>query len=443
MNRVVAILALCFLPLAAWAQEEGVVIDKIVARVDNYIVLKSEVERAYLDYLNQSQSFDVKDARCRVFENLVINKMMVAKAEIDSVEVTDEEVQSNLDRRFDMIVQSIGSEAEIERYYGKTIDQLKEDIRQDIREQLIVQRMQQTITADIDITPAEVKRFFEEIPKDSLPFFSKEIAVAQIVKYPEVSKEQKDKVKAKLLGFKADIEAGKATFEALAQEHSEDPGSAARGGNYGWVKRGTFVPEYEKTAFTLKKGQISDPVETEYGFHLIQLLDRRGNEYNTRHILLSTSPSASDLARASAYLDSLADMIRTDSISFSKAASEHSDDIQTSGTGGFFINTLGSNMIAADEIDPSVFFAIDTMQVGQISAPIEYRTQQGKEAVRILFYKSTLAAHQANLNDDYQKIRAAALQDKKNRTLSGWFDKARQEVYIKVDPEYDYCNIMN
>jgi len=422
--------------------ERGVVVDKIVAKIDNYIILKSEIERSYLEYLSRGQ-FTSGDAKCSIFESLVINKLLVAKAEIDSVVVGDDEVESNLERRFSILLAQIGgTEADIERYYNKTIQEFKDDLRSEIKEQLIVQRMQSTITEDIDITPAEVKKFFKTIPSDSLPFFSKEVEVAQIVKNPTVSKSQKEKVRNELLSIKQTIN-NEADFEAAARKHSQDPGSATRGGNYGYQRRGAFVPEYEAAVFKMKPGQISEPVETEYGFHLIQLIDRRGNEYNSRHILLTTSPSGNDLELAQEYLDSLRTIIIADSTTFEKAASEFSDDQRTSGSGGFFLNSLGSSYVPVDELDPVIFFTIDTMQTGQITNPVTFRTDDGKESVRMIYFRSFKKAHQANLKQDYQKIQAAALTNKRNIALSKWFSEAQGDVFIEIDDEYSYCKILN
>ncbi len=422
-------------------QPKGQVLDKIVSKVDNYIVLKSEVDRTYLEYLSRGEKGGTA-IKCKIMENLVIDKLMVAKAEIDSVIVSDEEVESNLDRRLQIMISQIGSEEDIERYYGKSIEQFKEELRESIHEQLVVQRMESEITADLEVTPAEVKKFFKRIPRDSLPFYSKEIEIAQIVKYPSISKSQREKVKKRLYDIRADIMAG-ADFEDMARKHSEDAGSAARGGNYGFKKRGQFVPEYEAVVFKLKAGEISEPVESDYGYHLIQLIERRGNEYNSRHILLMTNPSESDLAESGKYLDSLRTLIVQDSISFEKAATEYSDDIETAGSGGFLLNNSGGSRVPVDEIDPVIFFTIDTMQVGTISNPIAFRTPDGKDAVRILYYKSTIKPHLANLQQDYQKIYAAALNKKRLITLNDWFDEAKEDVFIEIDPEFRECRILN
>jgi peptidyl-prolyl cis-trans isomerase SurA len=416
-------------------------IDKIIAKVDNYIALKSELELAYLDIQSREQFGSV--SRCDVLRNLVQNKLMLAKAEIDSITVTEAEVSRELDRRMQYMVAQLGGEEEIERYYNKPISQFKSELRGRMREQLIVGRMEDHITAKVSVTPAEVRRFFNSIPADSLPYFSTEVTVGHIVKLPVVSKEQKDKVRQQLSEMRQRILKGEVSFQELAKEYSEDPGSAANGGELGFWKRGELAPQFEATALRLKPGEISNPVETEFGFHMIQLIERRGNTYNSRHILMKPISSESDIQEAEKYLDSLRTVIRSGKISFAKAAKEYSEDKITQPSGGYFIDGSGSQRISVEDIDPSLYFVIDTMKVGNITKPIPYRTADGKAAVRIVYYQSKVSPHEANMKDDYQKIQAAALNEKKGRIVARWFEDAVKEVFIDIDPEYDFCNIAN
>lgn len=419
---------------------QDVVIDNIIAKVDDYTVLKSDLEKAYLDYLSRGQ-FRGANAKCQILEQLVVNKMLVAKAQIDSVEVSDIEVQSSLSRRMEYMISQVGSEEEIEKYYGKSLEQIEAEIFDDIKEQLTIQRMQETIIADLSVSPSEVKKFFKKIPQDSLPFFSTEVTVGQIVVAPKAGKKQKDDVRKLMYELRGRILKGEA-FEALAREYSEDPGSAARGGELPFYKRGDLAPEFEATAMTLKEGELSMPVETQFGFHLIELQQKRGNTFKTRHILVSPKPSASDINQSEVYLDSLRSMILLDSITFEKAAKEYSDDQLTSSNGGYFLDPSESSRVSVEQLDPTIFFTIDTMSVGNITKPLEFQQADGSTAYRILYYKKRLAPHQANLADDYQKIAAAALENKQNKILSEWFEDARGNVYIEIDPEYDQCNLL-
>jgi len=422
--------------------DNGFVVDKIIAKVDNYIVLKSELERAYQDYITNGGS-PSQEARCQYLAILIRNKLMVAKAETDSVLVDDSQVDDNMERRFDMILgQYGGSTQQLEAVYGKGVDQIKADLFDQIKEQLIVQKMQEEITKDVTVTPAEVKRFFNKIPKDSVPYLSAEVEISQIVRVAKVSAAQKEQTRNQLIELRNRILQGE-DFATLAKKYSADPSVVANGGDMGFVGRGMMVPEFEAMSFKLKPGEISMPVETDFGFHIIQLLERRGNEYHSRHILMSPTPSDQDLKDASKYLDSLRTLIENDSITFTKAAKEYSDDAMTKNNGGYFSDPEGGTFLSVDELDPVVFFNIDTMKVGNISKPIAYRTDQQKDAVRILYYKSRIPPHQASLKDDWNKIEAYTLNEKKNNVLYKWFEKARKDVFINIDPTYDYCGLLN
>ena len=442
MNKfVISALLLMLTHLGVVAQgNQGTVLDKIIAKVDNYIVLKSDLDKAYLQFLSSGQ-LSSGNTKCQILESLIINKMLVAKAEIDSVVVSDIEVDAILQRKMQYFIAQIGSEERIEEFYGKTIEQFKEELREQEKEQEIIRRMQAHITTDIEVTPAEVRKFFKNIPRDSLPYFSKEVAIAQIVKLPEVSKSEKEKAKRKLVELRTRILEGE-DFNVLAREFSDEPAAASSGGELGWFKRGELAPGYEATALRLKPGELSMPVETQFGIHLIELIERRGNQYNSRHILVRPSSSGRDVEVAEEYLDSLRTLVINDSISFEKAAKEYSDDQFTSANGGFFQDQTGASRISVEELDPVVFFAIDTMKAGNISEPIVYRMDDGKEAVRILYFKSSVKPHQANLIDDWQKISNAALTEKKNKEIAKWFKGARKEVFINIDDEHNSCNIL-
>lgn len=420
----------------------GVVVDKIIVKVDNYIVLKSELEGSYQNYLTSGNQ-PSEEARCGILNSLVINKLMVAKAEIDSVIVTDVEVDANTQQRMAVILQNSGNSPEqLEKIYGKTLDEIKLELRDQIREQLLGREMQSKITKGITITPSDVKRFFNRIPKDSLPFYSSDVEVAQIVKIAKISPEQKEQTRRRLSELRDRILKGE-NFNELAVKYSDDPTAQQGGGELGYVGRGAMVPQFEAMAFKLKKGEISQPFESPFGFHIMQLLDRRGNEYNSRHILLFATPSPEDIARAEGYLDSLRLKIMADSIKFDEAAKKYSDDKNTKERGGFFTDADGGTKISIKDIDPVIYFTIDSMKVGHISRPIKYRTDDGKDAARILFFKTKLAPHQANLKDDWHRIQAAALAEKKDKLLDKWFLKARGDVFISIDPLYKSCGILD
>jgi peptidyl-prolyl cis-trans isomerase SurA len=430
------------LQLSAQEKEKtGFVVDKIIAKVDNYIVIKSELESAYQGYIAEGNQ-QSEDAKCQLFNRLIMNKLMVAKAAIDSVLVTDFEVDQNTSQRMNAILQNSGnSPEELERRYGKSLEQIRVELRDQIREQLLAREMTGRITKDLKITPAEVKRFYNKIPQDSLPFYSSDVEIGQIVKVAKISDAQKEESKARLRELRERILNGE-DFNALAQKYSEDPSARSNGGEMGFVGRGAMVPQFEAMGFKLRKGEISQPFESPFGIHIMQLIDRRGNEYNSRHILLLGNPSVDDIAKAEKYLDSLRRKIVKDSIKFEYAAKEYSDDTPTKGRGGFFTDADGGLHVSLREIDPVVYLAIDTMKVGSISKPLTYRTEEGKEAARILYFKAKLPPHQANLKDDWHRIQSAALAEKKDQIIEKWFVKSRQDVFINIDPAYNYCKIL-
>ena len=425
------------------AQDEiqGVVADEIIARVDDYIVLRSELESTYLEILSRGERIS-GNTKCAVLRDLVTNKLLAAKAEIDSVIVEDGQVDQELNSRMALIINQIGSEEEIERYYNKTIAEFKKELFDDIKEQLVVRKMRQEILTEIEVSPEEVKDFYNSIPRDSLPYFSTQVKVSQIVKVPQIGTKQKDKTRDQLLKIRERIKAGE-SFEILATLYSQDPGSSQNGGNLGFVGRGAFQPEFEAEVFKLKPGEVSMPVETEFGYHLIQLIERRGNLFNSRHILLQPEFSEDDTQLTIDFLDSLKKVAYSDSVTFEELAREHSDDKFTSSFGGYFTDAMGSENVLVEELDPVVFFTIDTMDVGQISIPFESRTDDGKLAYKLIFYKEKISPHLGNLEADYQRFRNYSLNRKQSIELDIWFEDAKEEVFINIDPEYNLCDITN
>lgn len=421
---------------------KGFVVDKIISKVDNYIVLKSELEGAYQNYLADG-NLPSEEAKCDLLSRLIVNKMLVAKAEIDSVAVSDLQVDQNTQQRMNYIMQSSNSSPDqLEQVYGKTMDEIRLELRDQIKEQLLAQQMQENITKEVTITPSEVKRFFNKIPLDSLPYYDSDVEIGQIVRIAKVSSNQKEETKRRLTELRNMILAGE-NFNELAKRYSEDPSAVSNGGEMGTVGRGAMVPTYEAMAFKLKPGDISQPFESPFGFHVMQLIGRRGNEYTSRHILMNPVPSNQDLKDAERFLDSIRTLIVRDSIKFEKAAKEFSDDAGTKLRGGYLSDPSGGSKISTKEIDPVIYFTIDTMKVGNISRPVPYRTDEGKSAVRIIYFKTKFSPHQANLREDWYRIQAAALAEKKDKVLDKWFVKAKNDVFINIDPEYRKCRILD
>ncbi len=439
-KAVISLLAfnLLFVGYNIAQSSEMTVIDKIIVKVDNYIVLKSELERSFVQV---QSSGDYNTTKCQILEGLVLNKLMVAKAEIDSVLVEDDMIDRQLDMRMQGVVAQAGGDPDkLEEAFGKSMEEIREDLRDQVEEQLVVQRMQETITEEIKVTPAQVERFYDNIPQDSLPYFSTEVEIAQIVKTPTISAKEKERIENLLMKVRGEALDG-TDFQVLAGRHSDGP-SGPRGGNLGDVERGQMVPKFEAAALKLKNGEISLPVETEFGFHIIQMVDRRGNIYNARHILIMPKFTQEDFTKAGEFLDSLKILILEDSLPFDKLAKEYSDDKETSSNGGFIRDRGGANRVSVSELDPGLFFIMDTMQVGSISNPMKFDLPDGKESMRIIYYKSKIKPHQANLDADYQKIYMAALNAKKQKQMSDWFKDAKHDVFVEIDPEYNDCNIL-
>ena len=440
--------AIFLLVLVTWsnlnmAQSQGPLIDKIAAKVDNYIVLLSDVEFAYLDLASRGGLVG-DNPKCLVLQSLVTNKLLLAIAEIDSVIVEDAEVDGQLNNRMQYFISQSGGDVEaLEEYYGKSMEQIRNEMRDDMHQQLVAQKMRQNISSEVSITPSEVRKFFSKIPQDSLPFFSEEVQVAQIVKLAKIGKEQKEAVEQQLYNIRQSILDG-ANFGTMAEMYSMDPGSARNGGELpGWYSRGQLAPEYEATVFKLKVGEISQPVQTDFGFHLIEVLERRGNEFRTRHILITPTSSELDIEQTEQELDSIRNLVINGGQDFEKLAKDISDDQMSAPTGGFFLNNQGGTSIPVDQLDPTVYFTLDTLNVGDITPPIPFRMPQGQEAVRIIYFKSKIPPHQANLKQDWQKIQEAALNEKKSKAELKWVKDSIGKVYIYVADEFKNCDLFN
>ncbi len=418
------------------------VVDKIIAKVDNHIILKSEIEQAYAGFLSSGEAANFTgDVRCLILEQMIETKLMLAMSEIDSVDVDAGRVDYELQMRMQNIVQQMGSERAIEEAYGKSIDQLMDELRPNVEEQLKVSAQEEFILSSVTVTPAEIRKFYNNIPKDSLPLFNTEFEIGVIVKKPVPNEAEVQKVKDQLMKIRERAMNGE-NFEILAIENSEGP-SGPNGGNLGLAKRGQMDPAYEAGALALKPGEISMPVVSQFGIHLIQLIEKRGNEYNSRHILITPKPTEQDIQRTSNELDSLRTLILSDSITFASAAKQFSDDEGTKANGGFLTGQFGTNKISAENLDPTMFFIIDEMSEGDISKPEIIEMLDGSKAVRIIYYKSKVGPHRANMTDDYEKLRAATLGMKKDQKRREYIKEKMKEVYVMVDPEFNRCGITN
>jgi peptidyl-prolyl cis-trans isomerase SurA len=442
MLRNLIFLFLLF-PAIVFAQDNNVVVDKIIVKIDNHIILKSDLELAIAKVKEQHKVTQIPDyVRCQILQQLIVNKMLLAKAEIDTIKVDESQIIGQLERRMQYMITQFGSVEKLEAALGKTTSQLKDELRPSMLEQMTLQKMQQELGKDAKITPREVKKFFAAIPKDSVPFISKEVEVGILMKMPTVNKKETNAVKAKLMEFKRRVLAGE-KFEDLATANSEDLGSASLGGDLGWQGRGNLVAQFEATALKLAVGEISEPVESEFGIHLIQLLDRRGNMFHSRHILIRPKPSQEDIETTVHFLDSIRNLIVDKKITFEKATNLHSDDKASKAKGGMMTDEeAGGTRISVENMETALFMTLDTMKIGTVTKPIQYRLEDGKDAVRLIYYKSVVLPHYISLETDYQQIYNAALAEERNKLMMKWFDKTKKELFIDIDPDYKECDVM-
>ena len=416
------------------------VIDKIIANVGNEYVLLSDLEQTYAQ-VSEERGYLPEEAKCGLLENLIASSLMLNQAKLDSIEVGDEEVEAQLNARIEQILKFMGDDVkQFEAYYGQTTAQVKSRFRDDLKNKLMIERMQFKVMEDATVTPSEVKDFFNRIPADSLPYFNSEVELGEIVFKPLINKEEKAKTKAALTDIRRRVMEEGEDFADLARKYSADLGSGQQGGNLGWAKRGSYVPEFEATAYNLEKGQYSEIIETDFGYHFMQLLDRRGNSINVRHILLRPQLTESDKVRALGQLDTIRNLVLNDSMTFSLAVKLFSDKEQQSfNNDGRMVNPkTGNTFFEIADLDPDTYFTIDTMSVGNISAPIEF-DNRGDIMYRLIFLQSRTDPHKANLKQDYDKIRTAAIEERKAQFMSQWIEDRIRSTYINIDKDYRGC----
>lgn len=439
-NKLIFTLATLFLvSVAAFAQKQ--VIDKVIAHVGGEIVLLSELEEQYA-LLSEKNANLPPEARCFILDNLLTSKLLINQAKLDSIEVTEVEVEAQLNARIDQILEYMGGDmSQFEDYYGQTISEVKASFREDLRNKLLSERMSNQVMADIAVTPSEVKRFFNKIPKDSLPYFNSEVEVGELVYKPLVNAEERQKAIEKLKSLRKRIVEDGEDFAELAKTFSDDFASARIGGDLGWTKRGKFVPEFEAAAYKLDEGKVSDVVESPFGYHLIQLISRRGNTIHTRHILVKPEITDADMELAKAKLDSIRQLLISDSMSFATAVKKFGyDEVQSYNNSGKMINpATGNTFFEIADLEPEIYFTIDTMEVGSYSSPFTFSDQRGETFFRIVQLQSRSEPHIASLATDYSKIQTAAIEEKKSSFLTNWISQKVDATYVKIDPMYASC----
>lgn len=433
MRYLIKLIILLF-SFSIYAQE-GVVLDKVIAIVGNEIATKSELEIKYSSLLSQGVPI-TDNSRCEVLEDILYSKMLLNQSKLDSIVVSDGQLNNELDRRMRYFIDQFGSEVAMEEYYKKSISQFKAEIKESLKEQLLMQSMRGNIVADASVTPEEVREYYESIPKDSLPLINAEVEVAQIVIHAPTSDKAVADVKEKLREYKRRVEEGE-KFSTLAVLYSEDPGSALKGGEIGFVGKAEVEAEFAAASFKLKAGHVSPIIKTRFGYHIIQLIERRGIKVNVRHILLKPKQDGASFQKAKEKLDSISTLIALDSISFEDAAKKYSDDEDSRNNGGILVNPYtASSMTAMDQLEPSLFFVIDKMKDGDISESVLITESRKQPGYRILRLNKRTEPHRASLEQDYQRVKSAALAQKEQELLQSWMENAIERTYIKIDEEY-------
>ncbi|MEZ5025105.1 MAG: peptidylprolyl isomerase [Chitinophagales bacterium] len=442
MKKIIAFYSFLLLTVVAFAADSTgrVLLDKIDAIVNDQIILSSDIENQ-LDLLNL-RGEDEKESRCQLMEQMIYNKMLTTQAMSDSLPVTNEEVENELDRKINYFISIAGSQEAFEEYYHKTVDQIKADYRDDIREQMLASRMREKITGDINITPSEVKSFYEKIPKDSLPYFNATVEIQQIVMKPHVSAEQNKAARDKAEEILARLRKGE-SFDLLASLYSQDLGSAQQGGLLDWAPRGTYVKEFEGAAFKLKNGEISDVVETPFGFHIIQMVERRGDMIQVKHILIRPITTSNDAYYAQSKLDSVRNDIISGKITFFDAVKNYSQDEQSKNVGGFMLNSeTGGTVLDVNNLESDIYQIVDTLKVDSITKPVMFMDFDGTPAYRIIKLVSRTAPHVADIKIDYDRLQNAAKKNKEDGVLQDWYDKNKRKTYIMISDEYKDCDAL-
>ncbi len=435
------LLMILILPLPA--QQQRMVIDKIVAIVGESTILESDVQMQYEQMRRQGSIPAGKTSRCRILEDIMVQKLLYHHAKLDSLNLEPGEVERNLDARLDYYVRMIGSREALEQFYHKSFLEIKNDMYDDVKEQVLADKEQGTIIEDVTITPGEVKSFYKRLPKDSIPMIPEQYEIQQIQITPPFSEEAKIAARQKLLDLRKRIIEGE-RFSTLAILYSEDPGSARRGGELGFMGRAELDKDFAQVAFSLKKGQVSPIVETRFGYHIIQLIERKGDLINVRHILVKPKLSADAIRRANTLLDSVARQIRIDSLSFEKAAFLYSEDEETRTTGGLLINpATGDSRFDMSQIDKKTGQLISRMKEGEISDPFQYIDNAGNTVFKVIRLKKIIPAHRANLKLDYELLANMAKQEKQKEVFHEWVEEKLKTTFVRVDDEYRTCQFQH
>lgn len=442
-TKICACLLFLLLGMSVNAQEN--VIDEVVWVVGDEAILKSDVETERLNAQYEGRRFD-GDPYCVIPEELAVQKLFLHQAEIDSVTVSEQEVLQQVDQRLSWLEEQIGSKEKMEEYYNKTSTQIREMLRENIRDGLTVQEMQKKIVGDIKLTPAEVRNYFNKLPADSIPYVPMQVEVQIITREPKVKEEEIERVKKELRDFTDRINKGETTFSTLARMYSEDPGSARKGGEYGFTGRGELTPEFANVVFNLTDPKkISKVFETEYGYHIAQLIEKRGDRISYRHILIKPKVDEEEINEALEKLDTLANDIRKGKVTFDEAATWVSQDKDTKNNHGLLANPQsGTSRFEMQQlagfVSQEVAKAVENLQIGEVSQPFTMVNSKGKEVCAIVKLKNRIDGHKATITEDYQRLKSIVTAKRSEEKLQKWIVEKQKNTYVRVNSEWRKCD---
>lgn len=443
MPRIIHIrtilLTICLVAIAAIMPAKAQIIDGSVAIVGTRMILLSDIEMELVRMRMQGEP--VAEAKpCKVLENLLIHNLLLDQADLDSIPINLTEASQEVDQRINYFIQQLGNEKELERQYGRPLREIKSTLRQSVAEQRQAQQVRNTIISNIQVTPSQVRDYYRHTPLDSLPLVPEQFVYRQLTLNPVSSTDAVYAVKERLLNLRERILQGE-RFATLAMAYSEDRASAMKGGEMGYLPKESFVKPFADAAFSLQDGQVSQIVETEYGYHIIQMIGRKGNTANVRHILLKPSYSPTEMQATIARMDSIRTLIVSDSTSFDKACGRFSDDKDTRFNGGLAVNPFKHGTAFEKEMMlPVDYYAVRDLAPGQISAPFESRDKNGNTIIKIIQLVRRTDAHKMNLDEDYAELQDLAKKEQEKKRLENWLEKKSQQVYIRIDPQYKDCN---
>lgn len=444
MKQVLIVILLVGGFFSAEAQSKRIVADKIIAQVGDKIILQSDVTNALSDLKRQAQGQDnvVLPTECQILEGQLIQKALVLQAQKDSLTVSDDEIENEMENRIRKYIASYGSKEVLEEIAGKSVYQIKEDFKEAMKEQKLADQMRGKIVDNIKMTPTEVKAFYNKTPKDSLPFYESEMEVSTIVVQPKANKDVEEYVAKQLYDYKKQVESGAKKFEQLVKFYSEDPGAKENGGQYNLNRndKNMWDPAFLSGAFRLKEGQISGIIKSKFGLHIIQMVSRAGDDAVVRHILRIPPVADEEINEAKAKLDTIRKNLIDGSIAFGAAVSKYSDDEGSKFSAGAVTGRDGSSFITLDQVDKDMVIALKDMKPGSYSKPQVFTDERGSKKVRIIYLKNRTEPHRENLKEDYNRVASRALEGKKSDILEKWFKEHIPTYYISIDKQYTNCS---